>query len=178
MLFKSIILLLLLVVVNNAFTQALDTSNMTMDTNTTYYTTENPPNGTNSSDYSYDYYYYDFNATESNSTNQTTTPEITNQILFTGDNQTRPGLGINLGTITSGMSQWVFTNKFKHANRWQIVASRNNWFSYSFGGRSDTEWDSDGYPVNFTYISTPGTNLGYQTQLGTDGVYPTGDYFM
>ena len=176
----------MLVIVHNTISQTSDTTNMPLDNNATNTTdmpadmsTESPTNGTNSTDYNYDYYYYDFNSTDSNSTNQTITPVyVGDQFLFTGDNQTRPGLGINVGMITSGMSQWVFTNKFKHANGWRPVSSGNNWFNYSFAGHIDTEWNSDGYPVNFTYRGQWGGNLGYQAQLGIDGVYPTGDYFM
>ena len=56
------------------------------------------------------------------------------KLLFTGKNQKRPGLGINVGTITSGMSQWVFTNKFKHADVWRPVSSGNRWLTFSMAG--------------------------------------------
>ena len=107
-----------------------------------------------------------------------TFPSNPNQLLYTGDNQTRPGLGINAGTITSGMSQWVFTNKFKHASPWRPVSSGNSWLSWSFAGAIATTWDSNGYPFNFTYKGQWGGNLGYMAQLGTDGVYPKGNYVM
>ena len=100
------------------------------------------------------------------------------KLLFTGNNQTRPGLGINVGTITSGMSQWVFTNKFKHAGTWFPVSSSNNWQTYSLAGAIPTQWDTNGYPLNFTYKGQWSGNLGYMTQLGVDGVYPTGDYYL
>ena len=100
------------------------------------------------------------------------------KLLYSGDNQTRPNLGINVGTITSGMSQWVFTNKFKHSDCWRSVSSNNNWATYAFAGAIPTQWDANGYPVNFTHRGQWGGNLGYVTQLGVEGVYPTGDYFL
>ena len=77
--------------------------------------------------------------------------QITNetQLLFYGDSQPRPGLGINLGNIDSGMSEWVFTNLFKHAREWRTCFTRNNWLSFSFAGALDTVWSSDGYPIKF-----------------------------
>ena len=101
-----------------------------------------------------------------------------NDLLYIGDNQTRPDMGINVGTITSGMSQWVFTNKFKHANTWRPVSTGNSWLTYSLAGAIATNWDSNGYPFNFSYKGQWGGNNGYMTQLGTDGVYPTGNYIM
>ncbi len=44
------------------------------------------------------------------------TDSITSQLLFTGDDQERTELGVNLGPIDFTMAQWVFTNKFKHGN--------------------------------------------------------------
>lgn len=48
---------------------------------------------------------------EMNSTNSTR-----GRLLFTGDDQKRTDLGVNLGPIDYSMPQWVFTNKFKHGN--------------------------------------------------------------
>jgi hypothetical protein len=51
------------------------------------------------------------------STTQTpsnSTDSIRSQLLFTGDDQKRTDLGVNLGPIDYSMPQWVFTNKFKH----------------------------------------------------------------
>ena len=139
-------------------------------------------NSDNSSNY--DYYYYDItfeNTTNSTSNESTTVVDpnaFGNRLFYTGDNQTRPGVGINAGMITSGMSQWVFTNKFKHADCWHPVFSRNNWATYLFAGSIPTEWDTNGYPVNFTSRGQWGSYYGYLTQLGVDGVYPSGDYYL
>ena len=93
-------------------------------------------------------------------------------LLFTGDDQPKPDLGINAGTIDSGMSQWVFTNMFKHASEWRPVSTNNNWASYLFAGAVTTVFSSDGYPINST------SNIGFETELGTHGTYPTGDYIL
>ncbi len=58
-----------------------------------------------------DYYYY-VNVYEDVPENETTNGS---KLHFTGDDQPRPGLGINVGWITPEMDQWVFANKFKHA---------------------------------------------------------------
>jgi len=147
-------------------------------------TTTISPTDSNSSsnDTQYDYYYYDIsfdNITENETNSSQIDPNaFGSNLVFSGDNQTRPGLGINVGMITSGMSQWVFTNKFKHADCWRTVSSRDNWATYAFAGYVPTQWDTDGYPVNFTYQGQWGGNLGYITQLGVDGLYPTGDYYL
>ena len=86
------------------------------------------------------------------------------QLLFSGNNQTKPGLGINVGTIDYGMSQWVFTNKFKHAREWRPVSSSDKWNTYAMAGSIATEWSSDMWPLNFSVVSWVG--LGYQTELG------------
>jgi hypothetical protein len=85
-------------------------------------------------------------------------------LIFSGNNQTKPGLGINVGTIDYGMSQWVFTNKFKHARDWRPVSTGDNWNSYSMAGAIQTTWSSDMWPINFTMPSW--AHLGYQTELG------------
>ena len=50
-----------------------------------------------------------------NNSNMTAPGE--NPFLFIGDDQPRQDLGINLGPIDYTMAQWVFTNKFKHGNK-------------------------------------------------------------
>ena len=141
-----------------------------------------------------DYYYYDGNLTTTPAINFTTAP-INNSsnsssndpvLLFYGNNQTKQGLGINVGTIDSFMSQWVFVNKFKHAREWRPVSTRNNWANWSLAGASNVVWNrsrkkkykliknkhfilfkilfiflfSDGYPVNYTYAKYS-TSDGY-----------------
>jgi hypothetical protein len=93
-------------------------------------------------------------------------------LLFTGNDQPKPDLGINAGTIDNGMSQWVFTNMFKHASEWRPAFSNNNWATYAFAGAVNTVFSSDGYPMNAS------SNIGFVAQLGTHGVYPTGDYIL
>ena len=67
----------------------------------------NSSNSTSSDDYVYEVYVY-----EDVVANDTSNAS---KFHFSGDDQPRPGLGINLGWITPDMDQWVFTNKFKHA---------------------------------------------------------------
>lgn len=83
--------------------------------NSTYLTyptsASNLTNSTNNSSSSDDYYYqvYVYEDVAANDTSNAS------KFHFSGDDQPRPGIGINLGWITSDMDQWVFTNKFKHA---------------------------------------------------------------
>jgi hypothetical protein len=64
-------------------------------------------NSSSSDDYVYEVYVYeDVVANETSNASK---------FHFSGDDQPRPGLGINVGWITPDMDQWVFTNKFKHA---------------------------------------------------------------
>lgn len=49
-------------------------------------------------------------------TESTLTNSTRGRLLYTGDDQKRTDLGVNLGPIDYSMSQWVFTNKFKHGN--------------------------------------------------------------
>lgn len=99
-------------------------------------------------------------------------------LLFTGENQARPGLGINLGLVDSGMAQWVFTNKFKHAKEWRPCGSNNDWANYSWTSAFNTSWSEDGYPLTFNHNPYVNSRQGYQTELGTYGTYPTGDYVV
>ena len=111
--------------------------------------------------------------------NQNANAQIVNnsKLLFIGDNQPRPALGINLGTIDYSMNNWVFTNKFKHAREWRPVYSLNNWQTYTMEGTFPTEWSLDYWPLNFT-VENYNKKRGYQTELGTDGNYPIGDYVV
>ncbi|RNA10792.1 T9SS C-terminal target domain-containing [Brachionus plicatilis] len=99
-------------------------------------------------------------------------PELT----FTGDDQPKSGLGINLGPIDYGMSQWVFTNKFKHASEWITVSAENDWKNYRRVGYIETTWSDDGYPIEFNHNPYVNTYNGYLTSFGNDGNYPTGEY--
>lgn len=75
------------------------------------------------------------------------------KLLFNGDNQTRQGLGINVGPIDSLMLQWVFINKFKHAREFRPVCTPNNWVNYSWAGALPTDWSADGYPIRLNISS-------------------------
>lgn len=98
------------------------------------------------------------------------------ELIFSGDDHPKPGLGINLGPIDYGMSQWVFTNKFKHAKEWVTVSSDTDWKNYRLAGSLETIWSNDGYPIEFNH--NPYTNYfnGYMTSFGNHGNYPTGEY--
>ena len=95
------------------------------------------------------------------------------KLLFTGDDQPRPYLGINVGPIDYSMNQWVFRNYFKHCKEWASVGTNDGWKTFSAAGSIPTNWSSDGYPTEFYY-----KNRGYQTVIGTSGMYPTGSYFL
>ena len=104
--------------------------------------------------------------------NASTQYNSSSPLLFTGDDQPKPDLGINAGTIDSGMSQWVFTNMFKHAKEWRPVFTNNNWASFLFAGAVNTVFSSDGYPMKAS------SNIGFETELGTNGEYPSGEYIL
>ncbi|EFC47802.1 hypothetical protein NAEGRDRAFT_57192 [Naegleria gruberi] len=97
-------------------------------------------------------------------------------LLFRGD-EARHMLGINLGPIDYEMIQWVFTNRFKHAREWRPVGSLDEWKTYYFEGTITTNWSQDGYPLGFQNKYNK-RRYGYQTELGTLGKYPTGDYIL
>ncbi|RNA33846.1 PA14 domain-containing [Brachionus plicatilis] len=99
------------------------------------------------------------------------------EILFSGDDQPRPPLGINLGPVDHEMSQWVFTNRFKHGKEWAPIASFDGWKTTRWSSQFETTWSSDGYPIWFSQNSGS-TKIGYMSVLGTSGLYPTGDYIV
>ena len=98
------------------------------------------------------------------------------ELIFSGDDHPKPGLGINLGPIDYGMSQWVFVNKFKHANEWLPVSTNIDWKLYRRSGAFETTWSEDGYPIEFDHKPAGNTFYGYMTSFGTDGNYPNGQY--
>ncbi|CAF0900053.1 unnamed protein product [Brachionus calyciflorus] len=98
------------------------------------------------------------------------------ELIFSGDDHPKPGLGINLGPIDNGMSQWVFTNKFKHANEWITVGANSDWKNYRAAGAFQTTWSDDGYPIEFNHNPYGTSYNGYLTSFGNDGNYQTGDY--
>ena len=103
--------------------------------------------------------------------------QILAEFLFSGNEQARPPLGINVGPIDHEMSQWVFTNRFKHAREWTPIASSDNWRTTRWSSSFETKWSIDGYPLWFNQINSYSKN-GYMTVLGTSGLYPTGDYIV
>lgn len=86
------------------------------------------------------------NLNSTNVTQQNTKPKL----LFYGNDQKKQGLGVNLGPIDPFMSQWVFTNIFKHAREWRIMSTANNWATFTATGAIPTDWSSDGYPLHFS----------------------------
>lgn len=103
--------------------------------------------------------------------------QILAELLFSGNETPRPPLGINVGPIDHEMSQWVFTNRFKHAREWIPIASSDNWKTTRWSSNFETTWSLDGYPLWFNQINSH-TKIGYLTVLGTSGLYPTGDYIV